>query len=117
MVRLVPKIYFSYHFSLSLSLSDVIGITDVMWSSKLLINFKRHASFNYLSILDDNLLIGTREGHLLMYNVPSKSHNHHQLELLGHNKNFNKKRIIQVDVVPEYSLLVLLTGMHNFLID
>lgn len=46
-----------------------------------------------------------------MYNVPSKSHDHHKLELLGHNKNFNKKRIVQVDVIPEYNLLVLLTGI------
>lgn len=62
-----------------------------------------------IAAYDDNLLIGTREGHLLMYNVPSKSDDHHKLELLGHNKNFNKKRILQVDVVPEYNLLVLLT--------
>ena len=61
---------------------------------------------------DDNLLIGTREGRLLMYNVPSKtkSDENHKLELLRYSKSFNKKRIIQIDVVPDYNLLILLTG-------
>lgn len=63
-------------------------------------------------ILDDNLLIGTREGHLLMYHVPQIIDLDHKLELLRHSKNFNKKRITQIDVVPEYHLLILLTGIH-----
>ncbi|XP_032663758.1 vam6/Vps39-like protein isoform X1 [Odontomachus brunneus] len=62
-----------------------------------------------MAAYDDNLLIGTREGHLLMYNVPSVFDGSHKLELLRHSKNFNKKRINQLDVVPEYNLLVILT--------
>lgn len=62
-----------------------------------------------MAAYDDNLLIGTREGHLLMYNVPSVFDDSHKLELLRHSKNFNKKRINQIDVVPEYNLLVILT--------
>ncbi|XP_053974319.1 vam6/Vps39-like protein [Hylaeus volcanicus] len=62
-----------------------------------------------MAAYDDNLLIGTREGHLLMYNVPSVSDESHKLELLRHSKNFNKKRITQIDVVPEYNLLIILT--------
>lgn len=62
-----------------------------------------------MAAYDDNLLIGTREGHLLMYNVPSVLDDNHKLELLRHSKNFNKKRITQIDVVPEYNLLIILT--------
>ncbi|KAL6267433.1 hypothetical protein P5V15_000509 [Pogonomyrmex californicus] len=62
-----------------------------------------------MAAYDDNLLIGTREGHLLMYNVPSIFDDSHKLELLRHSKNFNKKRINQIDVVPEYNLLIILT--------
>ncbi|KAG7199401.1 hypothetical protein KM043_014032 [Ampulex compressa] len=62
-----------------------------------------------MAAYDDNLLIGTREGHLLMYNVPLVPDDSHKLELLRHSKNFNKKRITQIDVVPEYNLLILLT--------
>lgn len=62
-----------------------------------------------MAAYDDNLLIGTREGHLLMYNVPSMFDDNHKLELLRHSKNFNKKRINQIDVVSEYNLLIILT--------
>ncbi|XP_057329506.1 vam6/Vps39-like protein isoform X1 [Microplitis mediator] len=62
-----------------------------------------------MAAYDDNLLIGTREGHLLIYNVPLKSNEYGKLELLRYSKNFSKKRIVQVDVVPEYNLLILLT--------
>ncbi|EFN80720.1 vam6/Vps39-like protein isoform X2 [Harpegnathos saltator] len=62
-----------------------------------------------MAAYDDNLLIGTREGHLLMYNVPSVFDGSYKLELLRHSKNFNKKRINQIDVVPEYNLLIILT--------
>ncbi|XP_034941831.1 vam6/Vps39-like protein [Chelonus insularis] len=62
-----------------------------------------------MAAYDDNLLIGTREGHLLIYNVPLKSNEYGKLELLRYSKHFSKKRILQVDVVPEYNLLILLT--------
>ncbi|KAL0117844.1 hypothetical protein PUN28_008917 [Cardiocondyla obscurior] len=62
-----------------------------------------------MAAYDDNLLIGTREGHLIMYNVPTMFDDTHKLELLRHSKNFNKKRINQIDVVPEYNLLIILT--------
>lgn len=68
-----------------------------------------------LFISDDNLLIGTREGHLLMYNVPPVFDDSHKLELLRHSKNFNKKRINQIDVVPEYNLLIILTGITKII--
>lgn len=52
-----------------------------------------------------------------MYNVPSVSDDNHKLELLRHSKNFNKKRINQIDVVPEHNLLIILTGMVIFVFD
>ncbi|KAK2588320.1 hypothetical protein KPH14_004337 [Odynerus spinipes] len=62
-----------------------------------------------MAAYDDILLIGTREGHVLMYNVSSTLDDTHKLELLRRNKNLNKKRITQIGVVPEYNLLILLT--------
>lgn len=50
-----------------------------------------------------------------MYNVPTVFDDSHKLELLRHSKNFNKKRINQIDVVPEYNLLIILTGMASIL--
>lgn len=47
-----------------------------------------------------------------MYNVPPKTDEHHKLELLRYSKSFSKKRIVQVDVVPDYNLLILLTGIN-----
>jgi len=48
---------------------------------------------------------------LIMYNVPSVFDDSHKLELLRHSKNFNKKRINQIEVVPEYNILIILTGI------
>ncbi|KAK0163473.1 hypothetical protein PV327_007148 [Microctonus hyperodae] len=62
-----------------------------------------------MAAYDDNLLIGTREGHLLFYNVPLKSNEYGKLELLRYSKNFSRRRMIQIDVVPEYNLLIILT--------
>lgn len=73
------------------------------------------AFIEFLIVSDDNLLIGTREGHLIMYNVPSVFDDSHKLELLRHSKNFNKKRINQIDVVPEYNLLIILTGISQLI--
>lgn len=74
------------------------------------------AFVEFLIVSDDNLLIGTREGHLIMYNVPSVFDDSHKLELLRHSKNFNKKRINQIDVVPEYNLLIILTGISELML-
>lgn len=77
------------------------------YKSNLILNIT--VQIESMAAYDDNLLIGTREGHLLMYNVPLVFDDSHKLELLRHSKNFNKKRITQIDVVPEYNLLILLT--------
>lgn len=87
--------------TLSIHIIKLLGIINRLEYSLLVV----------LIVSDDNLLIGTREGHLLMYNVPSVFDDSHKLELLRHSKNFNKKRINQIDVVPEYNLLIILTGI------
>ncbi|XP_014212191.1 vam6/Vps39-like protein [Copidosoma floridanum] len=63
-----------------------------------------------MTAYDDYLLIGTREGHLLMYNVAdAKDGENKSPSLYRYSKNFSKKRIVQIAVVPEYNLLLLLT--------
>lgn len=70
-------------------------------------------SFLICFSVDDNLFIGTREGRLLMYNVDTKANDHHGLELLRYSKSFSKKKIVQIDFVPDYNLLILLTGKFD----
>ena len=78
----------------------------------------------------DNLLVGTRQGHLLMYTVKfsdganlngtissrdgaSKNSTDIQVQLLRSNKYFSKKAIIKLDVVPEFYILVALSSDGN----
>lgn len=62
-------------------------------------------------ISGDNLLVGTRQGHLLMYKVTTRyGDSKHEVQLLRYNKNFSKKPIQQLEVVPEYEILVRLSG-------
>jgi len=57
---------------------------------------------------DNHLFIGTKQGHLLMYlinpGLPEPS-----VQLLRSNKYFSKKPIVELAVVPEYSILIALT--------
>ena len=76
----------------------------------------------------DHLLVGTRQGHLLMYTIKfadgailngtlssrdgaSKNSTDIQVQLLRSNKYFSKKPIIKLDVVPEFYILVALYRM------
>lgn len=70
------------------------------------------------------MLLGTRQGHLLMYAVEQNTTEcKMNLQLLQYDKNFSKKPITQIDVIPEYQLLFSLTdglvsihdiARHNF---
>ncbi|XP_035892749.1 vam6/Vps39-like protein [Anopheles stephensi] len=64
---------------------------------------------------DNKLILGTRQGHLLMYSFePNAETNKLDLQLLQYDKNFSKKPITQIDVIPEYTLLFSLTdGLLN----
>lgn len=68
--------------------------------------------FSFCSFfLDKTLLLGTRQGYLLMYNVVTRSDDKIDVELMTYNKNFSKKPVVQIQVIPEYRLLVSLTGV------
>lgn len=70
------------------------------------------------------MILGTRQGHLLMYSVEQHpSENKMDLQLLQYDKNFSKKPINQIDVIPEYQMLFSLSdsiinvndfNRHNF---
>lgn len=53
--------------------------------------------------------MGTRQGYLLKYNLVTTANDNLQVELMIFNKNFSKKPIQQLEVIPEYHLLVSLT--------
>lgn len=55
----------------------------------------------------EHLLVGTKEGHLLMYEVKLKT-GQPSVQMLRSNKYFSKKPILQLGIVPEYSILVAL---------
>ncbi|KAK7863279.1 hypothetical protein R5R35_005325 [Gryllus longicercus] len=63
-----------------------------------------------IAAYEDNLLVGTKQGHLLMYSVCYReADTKHEVQLLRYNKNFSKKPIQQLAVVPEYQLLISLS--------
>lgn len=74
-----------------------------------------HSRYSHSIHLDNHVLLGTRQGHLLMYAVEqSASERKMDLQLLQYDKNFSKKPITQIDVIPEYQLLFSLSdGLIN----
>ncbi|RZF37701.1 hypothetical protein LSTR_LSTR003112 [Laodelphax striatellus] len=63
-----------------------------------------------LAAYDDNLLVGTKQGHLLMYSVtPRSGELKRDMQLLRYNKLFSKKPIQQLEVVPEHNILIRLS--------
>lgn len=62
------------------------------------------------SFLDDKLLIGTKQGHLITYSVtPGYGGVEHDLKLTRYCKTFSKKPITQLAVVPFYELVIKLS--------
>ena len=72
---------------------------------------------NVVFLLDDHLLVGTRQGHLLMYSVLQGTSTDNSLSskcevhLLRSNKYFAKKPIQQLAVIPEHQILISLSGI------
>ncbi|KAK3931419.1 Vam6/Vps39-like protein [Frankliniella fusca] len=63
-----------------------------------------------IAAYDNNLLVGTKVGHLLMYSISSRySDNKNDVHLLRYNRAFSKKPIQQLAVVEEHQLLISLT--------
>lgn len=59
---------------------------------------------------DNHILLGTRQGHLIRYAFEQNVNEcKMDLQLLQYDKNFSKKPITQIDVIPEYQLLFSLT--------
>lgn len=61
---------------------------------------------------DDKVLIGTRQGHLLVYKLVSRGPPDvpkYDVKLCSSNKSFSKKPIVQLCVIPELSLLISLS--------
>jgi len=69
-----------------------------------------------ISNAGDTLLVGTRQGHLLVYSVRP---NHglpdrpFDTALERSNKSFAKKPITQLEVVPEYHIVVSISGIYT----
>ncbi|XP_070501582.1 vam6/Vps39-like protein [Chironomus tepperi] len=71
----------------------------------------------------NNVLLGTRQGHLLQYCFQESLEGKMELQLLQYDKNFSKKPILQLQVIEDYNLLFSLSdniisvndiSRHNF---
>lgn len=63
-----------------------------------------------IAAYENNVLLGTRQGHLLMYSLSANNNNQkYQVQLLRYRKNFSKKPIQQIEVIPDDNLLICLT--------
>jgi hypothetical protein len=68
----------------------------------------------FIIIIGENLLVGSKQGHLLMYSItPQTADKKHDVQLLRYNKTFSKKPINQLAVVPEYEMLISLSGKYE----
>ncbi|XP_017772683.1 PREDICTED: vam6/Vps39-like protein isoform X2 [Nicrophorus vespilloides] len=78
---------------------------------------KHNGQIECISSYNDNLLVGTRQGHLLMYNIVNTADDKLDIQLMRYNKTFSKKPILQLEVIPEYNILISLTDnivqVHN----
>lgn len=71
-----------------------------------------------IATFGDSLLVGTRQGHLLLYGVKDGTgDNRFEVELRSSNKLFSKKPILQLAVVEQLNLLISLSdavvSVHN----
>ncbi|XP_078593471.1 vam6/Vps39-like protein isoform X1 [Branchiostoma floridae x Branchiostoma japonicum] len=58
----------------------------------------------------DKLLVGTKQGHLLLYSIKTESGStRHEVSLERSNKSFSKKPIVQLRVVSELKILISLS--------
>lgn len=77
-----------------------------------------------IAAFDNNVILGTRQGHLLQYSIQSNPEEGKiDLQLLQYNKTFSKKPIVQLEVIPELKILFSLSdntisvndiSKHNF---
>ena len=82
---------------------------------KHLKNILQYATFYFW--IGDTLLVGTKQGHLLVYTVRAsqgRSDVKFDVSLERSNKSFAKKPIMQLAVVPEYHILISLSGKISY---
>lgn len=72
----------------------------------------RHVFIKFIFSKGENLLVGTRQGHLCMYELV-KNDDKLEVQLMRYNKAFSKKAVQQLEVVPDHNLLISLTGNLN----
>lgn len=64
------------------------------------------------NVVGNTLLVGTRQGHLIIYALEEKES---KCELtLMRTKLFSKKPIVQLEIIPEHDLLLSLSGKYQF---
>ena len=63
------------------------------------------------------LLVGTSNGHILMYQLKSQSKgisgggdSRMEVQLVKSNKYFSKRAILQLEVISDYEILISLSG-------
>nr|XP_023015227.1 vam6/Vps39-like protein isoform X1 [Leptinotarsa decemlineata] len=61
-----------------------------------------------IAAYNESLLVGTRQGHLCMYNL-IKNEDQCNIELMRYNKSFSKKPVQQLEVISDYNILISLT--------
>ena len=66
-------------------------------------------------VSDNTLLVGTKQGQLLVYTVQATGSHEPRFNVLLEraNKAFSKKPITQLAVVPEYHILISLSGQDS----
>lgn len=67
----------------------------------------------FLPAKDNNVIVGTRNGQLIMYTVDEEG----SMDMLMFNKNFSKKPITQVEVAASQHLLFVLTDGLLYVCD
>uniref|UniRef100_A0A1I8Q852 CNH domain-containing protein n=1 Tax=Stomoxys calcitrans TaxID=35570 RepID=A0A1I8Q852_STOCA len=66
---------------------------------------KQGVHIESIAAYDNNVILGTRSGQLIMYSVDENG----AVDMLMFNKNFSKKPIAQMEVIPAENLLFVLT--------
>ncbi|KAI5701672.1 hypothetical protein M8J76_014591 [Diaphorina citri] len=75
----------------------------------------QHQTIESIAAYGKNVFVGTRQGHLLIYNIYS-DYGKEVTQLLCYNKTFSKKSVLQIAVVPHLDILISLCGSSDGLI-
>jgi len=76
------------------------------YTSANILNLPKALSIESIFSYGDNLFIGTAQGSILHYGVVKRPGQSPDVQLLRSNKNFSRKPVTQISVVPEDEILV-----------